>query len=311
MNLTTIRERIPDVAEIYKREVLTPALPDSSLLCKNLANELEKILASYQRAYERRNEDPRSAVISFREGKFVVGGKEIGNTAGDSTFVLYSLYQQFGKDVPFSAVDALVSWSTTERTMEVLKPKVDASKRVILTISTSPLRYRLEPALPQDHQPDFEYHIDRNYARQLHYLVEVYQARVLATTPGLGEISSLSSGLQRVLSQYFFQIDPHTRDGSDILFAGGNYSINKGARRPMRSVLGFLLFYLLHNEGEFISEDLVRDITAWKRMPENIQILQEQVSSSQVFELGTKERPKKYALVRKRITPSNAPTTDP
>ncbi len=300
MDLTTLRERIPDVAEAYRREVLAPSLPDSSLLCKNLASELETILRSYQRAYERRNADPRSAVISFREGKFLVSGKEIGETYGEYAFVLYFLYQHFGKDVPFSAIDELVSWRTTQGTMEVLKTKVDASKRVGLTISSSPLCYRLEPALPQDHQPDFEYHIDRNSARQVQYLVEVYQTKVLATTPGLEEAStSLSSGLQRVLSHHFFHIDPGARNESDILFTGGDYTINKGTRKPMKSNLGFLLFYLLQNEGEFLSEDLVRDITAWKKIPVNIKIMQDQIALSQVFKLRIKEEPKRYSLVRK------------
>ena len=298
---TPLQDRIQAAAEAYKKEVLLSALPDHSLLCQNLAEELGKLLGSYQRAYEKRNANLRGAVISFREGKCVVAGEEICHASSDPAFVVYLLYQHFGKDVSFSTVDKLVSWRTTQQAMEVLKTQVDASKKVTLTISPSPLQYRLEPALQPDRQLDFEYHVDRNSARQLQYIVERYETEVLATTPGLEEVKiSLSNGLQRVLSHHLFQRDSGTTEGSDIVFAEGSYKIGKGLRRPMKSALGFLLFYLLHNEGEEISKEKIREITCWGRIPENMQILRDYVSPSQVFRLKqAATHPTSYALVRK------------
>lgn len=297
---TPLHDRIQAAAEAYRKEVLLPALPDHLLLCRNLAEELERILGSYQLAYEKRNAEPRGAVISFRKGKLFAGGKEICSATSDPAFVLSLLYHHFGKDVPFSTVDNLTRWRTTKRTMEVLKTLVDASERITLTILPSPLCYRLEPVAAPG-QVNLDYHTDRNSVRQLQYLVETYETGVLATTPGLEQLrTTLSNGLQQVLSRHLFPIESGTEKDSDIVFSGGGYRVGEGPRRQMHGALGFVLFYLLQNEEEEVSEETIREITCWRRIPENMQILRDYVSPSQVFRLKqTASSLASYALVRK------------
>jgi len=290
---TSLSTKVHSAADRYKQEVLLP-LAISSASRHHLNRELDTIVTAFCEAQEKTDHEN---IITWKDTKLALAGQEISPVASESALVIYLLYQHFGSSVAVGKIRNLTSWSQVERNMEVLKTAVDLSKKIMLTITPPPVTYKLEP-VKQDYRTGFEYQLERNLSRQVHYLAEWYEERVLAQNGRLHKVKKdLAQSFRRILQEHLTFDSVYPAD-SDILFEKGKYRVGKEPKRPMRSVMSFLLFHFLYHQGEPISEEAIRNITNWKKIPECINVLQDYIAPSQIFAL--EKGSGSYTLVRKK-----------
>ena len=166
----SLSEKIHAAVETYKRDVLLPAVI-SPRNRRKVGEELDTIITAFCNTHEKRNN--LSTLVSWNDSRLVIAGQEISQVTKDPAFVSYLLYQHFGRYVSLGKIKNLASWSNPERSMEVLKAKVDLSNKVRLTITPPPVKYRLEP-LQQDYHTCFGYQMHKNIFQQVEKMENMF-----------------------------------------------------------------------------------------------------------------------------------------